>query len=133
MSKAKNESADPKFENVLCQRWPLAVITINRPEKHNAISLATLDDLHGAVDAAALDESVRVITITGAGGKAFAAGSDLSEVIDRDFRKALEPIVRGSLKNSSVLSQLLLRLTAFVWAAGLKSPWAATCGCDASK
>ena len=96
MSKGKNESADPKFENVLYAKdGPLAVITINRPEKHNAISLATLDDLHGAVDAAALDESVRVITITGAGGKAFAAGSDLSEVIDRDFRKALEPIVQG--------------------------------------
>ncbi len=96
MSKAKNESADPKFENVLYAKdGPLAVITINRPEKHNAISLGTLDDLHGAVDAAALDESVRVITITGAGGKAFAAGSDLSEVIDRDFRKALEPIVQG--------------------------------------
>ena len=96
MSKAKNESADPKFENVLYAKdGPLAVITINRPEKHNAISLATLDDLHGAVDAAALDESVRVITITGAGGKAFAAGSDLSEVVDRDFRKALEPIVQG--------------------------------------
>ena len=65
------------------------------PEKHNAISLATLDDLHGAVDEAADDDSVRVIAITGAGGKAFAAGSDLSEVINRDFKKALEPIVQG--------------------------------------
>ena len=71
MSEAKNESADPKFENVLYAKdGPLAVITINRPEKHNAISLATLDDLHGAVDAAALDDSVRVITIiTGAGAR----------------------------------------------------------------
>jgi enoyl-CoA hydratase len=89
-------STERTFENVLYSvRGPLALITINRPEKHNAISLATLDDLHGAVDEAAYDDEVRVIAITGAGGKAFAAGSDLSEVIDRDFKKALEPIVQG--------------------------------------
>lgn len=73
----------------------MALITINRPAKHNAISLGTLAELRAAAVAAADDEAVRVITITGAGDKAFAAGSDLSEVIDRDFRKALEPIVQG--------------------------------------
>ena len=74
---------------------PLALLTIERPAKHNAISLATLAELQAAVVRAELDERVRVITITGAGGRAFAAGSDLSEVIDRDLRKALEPIVQG--------------------------------------
>ena len=96
MSEATNELAGPTFEKVLYAKdGPLAVITINRPEKHNAISLATLDDLHGAVDVAVMDDSVRVIAITGAGGKAFAAGSDLSEVVDRALKKALEPIVQG--------------------------------------
>ena len=96
MSDATNDPAEPTFENVLyATEGPLAIITINRPEKHNAISLATLDDLHGAVDLAADDDNIRVIAITGAGGKAFAAGSDLSEVVDRDFKKALEPIVQG--------------------------------------
>lgn len=84
------------FDNILYEiTGPLALITINRPEKHNAISLGTLDDLLNAVDLAAYDDTVRVIAITGAGGKAFAAGSDLSEVVDRDFKKALEPIVQG--------------------------------------
>jgi enoyl-CoA hydratase len=73
----------------------LALITINRPEKMNAISLATLDDLRAAVAEAANDAAVRVIAITGAGDKAFASGSDLSEVLHRDFEKALEPIVQG--------------------------------------
>lgn len=76
-------------------RGPMALITINRPAKRNAISLATLDELHAAATAAADDESVRVITITGAGEQAFASGSDLSEVEHRDLRKALEPIVQG--------------------------------------
>ena len=85
-----------ELENVLYEvEGPLALITINRADKHNAISLDTLDDLHTAVDAAALDDEVRVIAITGAGGKSFASGSDLSEVLHRDFKKALEPIVQG--------------------------------------
>ena len=84
------------LENLLYEvQGPLALITINRADKHNAISLATLDDLHTAVDAAAEDDAVRVIATTGAGGKSFASGSDLSEVLHRDFKKALEPIVQG--------------------------------------
>lgn len=73
----------------------MALITINRADKHNAISLETLDELQQAVAVAAADDEVRVITITGAGDRAFASGSDLSEVLHRDFRKALEPIVQG--------------------------------------
>ena len=84
------------FENILYStEGPLALITINRAEKHNAISLATLDELNESVDLAAEDSNVKVIAITGAGGRSFASGSDLSEVLDRDFKKALEPIVQG--------------------------------------
>ena len=84
------------FENILYStEGPLALITINRAEKHNAISLATLADLNEAADKAAEDTDVKVIAITGAGGKSFASGSDLSEVLDRDLKKALEPIVQG--------------------------------------
>ena len=85
-----------QLDNVLYEvQGPLALITIDRADKHNAISLATLDDLHSAVDEAAADDTVRVIAITGAGGKSFASGSDLAEVLHRDFKKALEPIVQG--------------------------------------
>lgn len=84
------------YENLLYEvRGPMALVTINRPKRHNAISLATLDELHDAVVRAATDEDVRVITLTGAGDKAFASGSDLTEVLHRDFKKALEPIVQG--------------------------------------
>ena len=74
---------------------PMALITINRAEKHNAISLDTLAELQDAVAVAGADDDVRVLTITGAGGRAFASGSDLSEVLHRDLKKALEPIVQG--------------------------------------
>ena len=84
------------MDNVLYEiRGPMALITINRADKHNAISLATLEELHGAVTRATIDDAVRVLTITGAGDRAFASGSDLSEVLHRDLKKALEPIVQG--------------------------------------
>ena len=84
------------FENVLYEvRGPLALITLNRPSKRNAISLGTLEELHKAVTLAEHDEAVRVLAFTGAGDKAFASGSDLAEVEHRDLKKALEPIVQG--------------------------------------
>jgi enoyl-CoA hydratase len=84
------------FENLLYEtRGPLALITLNRPDKLHAISLATVDELHAAIAAAADDPAVRVLAITGAGDKAFAAGSDLAEVVHRDLNKALAPIVQG--------------------------------------
>jgi enoyl-CoA hydratase len=84
------------FNNILYKNIEtLALITINRPESHNSISLETLDDLNNAVDLAAADESIKVIAITGAGGKSFASGSDLNEVLERDLKKSLEPIIQG--------------------------------------
>ncbi|MGI9325033.1 MAG: enoyl-CoA hydratase/isomerase family protein [Pseudomonadales bacterium] len=84
------------YEHILYDvQGPMALITINRADKHNAISLATLDELRHSVAVAAEDEAIRVITITGAGDRAFASGSDLSEVLHRDLQKALEPIVQG--------------------------------------
>jgi enoyl-CoA hydratase len=88
--------SEKKFTCILYEvSAPLALITINRADKHNAISLKTLDELQTAVALAANDETVRAIAITGAGGRAFASGSDLNEVADRDLRKGLEPIVQG--------------------------------------
>lgn len=88
--------AEVRYDNVRYEvEGPMALITIDRADKHNAISLATLDELQDAVRRAAADDGVRVITITGAGERAFASGSDLSEVLHRDLHKALEPIVQG--------------------------------------
>lgn len=73
----------------------MALITIDRADKHNAISLDALEELHQAIGRAATDDAIRAITLTGAGDRAFASGSDLGEVLHRDFKKALEPIVQG--------------------------------------
>lgn len=55
-------------------------ITVNRPDKLNALNAATLDALHEAFRAVAADDTVRVVVLTGAGPKAFVAGADIAEM-----------------------------------------------------
>jgi len=68
------------FKNILVdQQDQLQTITINRPDKLNALNSATIGELSDALDAAENNDSVRVLIITGAGDKAFVAGADISE------------------------------------------------------
>ena len=60
-----------------------ATVTLNRPDKRNALSLELMEELIAALREASACESVRAIVIAGA-GPAFSAGHDLSEMIDRD-------------------------------------------------
>ena len=91
------------FENIKVKKIEnLCLITINRPQKYNAISLATLSELEQALDQSANDNNVKVIAFTGEGKKAFASGSDLSEVKDRNLKKALEDIESFRKNNSDM-------------------------------
>lgn len=55
----------------------VATITINRPERRNALDPSTLDGLIDAFVQARQDAAVRVVVLTGAGDRAFCAGADL--------------------------------------------------------
>ncbi|MFD7775886.1 enoyl-CoA hydratase/isomerase family protein [Streptomyces sp. NPDC001939] len=54
----------------------VAVVTLDRPERHNAIDLATVDELIAAWRGFRFDDSVRAVVITGAGDRAFCTGID---------------------------------------------------------
>lgn len=58
----------------------IATITVNRPDKLNALNAATINELHAAFREAAADDGVRALIVTGAGGKAFVAGADIGEL-----------------------------------------------------
>jgi enoyl-CoA hydratase/carnithine racemase len=57
-----------------------AVITINRPERRNAMSIGVMKGIRDALDVAARSDDVRVVVLTGAGDRAFSAGADLASI-----------------------------------------------------
>jgi 2-(1,2-epoxy-1,2-dihydrophenyl)acetyl-CoA isomerase len=76
-----------EYETVLYEKKEnIALITLNRPERLNAINLQMNRDLVDCLEAAKDDEEVRVVIITGA-GKAFCAGADVAEFASGDFKK----------------------------------------------
>lgn len=69
-----------EFENILIEKESsLAIITINRPTKLNALNKPTIEELHQALKHLEKDRETRVIIITGSGDKAFVAGADIKE------------------------------------------------------
>jgi enoyl-CoA hydratase len=60
----------------------IALITINRPAKLNALNKETIQELHDAFDEANEASSIKSIILTGSGEKAFVAGADISEFAD---------------------------------------------------
>jgi len=69
------------MHNLLLERaGDVAVLTVNRPDKLNALNDATLDELEDALREVAHDENVMALVITGAGEKAFVAGADINEL-----------------------------------------------------
>jgi enoyl-CoA hydratase len=68
----------------------VATLTLNRAERHNALSQALVDEIMAAVAQADADPEVRVIIVTGAGGKAFSAGYDIKESAQKPKRTLAE-------------------------------------------
>jgi enoyl-CoA hydratase/carnithine racemase len=71
-------------EHVLIAReGPVARVTLNRPERYNALSLALMEELREVLDRLGGDPAVRVVVLAGA-GRGFSAGHDLAEMIGRE-------------------------------------------------
>jgi len=66
-------------ELLFTQEGPLAMVTLNRPHAHNALTWAMYDGLVAACETVDTSNDIRVMMIRGAGGKAFAAGTDISQ------------------------------------------------------
>ncbi len=96
-----SEASPPDSPVAVANHGAVRVVTVNRPDKLNALNAATLDALKQAFDAAAEDAGVRCVVLTGAGPKAFVAGADISEmnglspVQGRDFSLRGQRLMRA--------------------------------------
>ena len=79
-------------ERVLLERdGDLAILTLNRPEVHNAIDLAMVNAMHAALEGLEKDLPGALV-LTGAGDRAFAAGADIEQVLHRGAAEGLQAI-----------------------------------------
>jgi 2-(1,2-epoxy-1,2-dihydrophenyl)acetyl-CoA isomerase len=83
-------------EHLLCQRQDgYAVVTLNRPERYNALTHALVADLREQIERLEAEDDVRAIVITGA-GRAFCAGADLNagpSDVEEVIRRLYNPLV----------------------------------------
>lgn len=70
-------------------------ITINRPDKMNALNIHLISEIEMAIDEAVKNESIRGIILTGSGAKAFAAGADIAEFASFSREQALQLSANG--------------------------------------
>lgn len=90
------------FRNLIsADRGAIRTLTINRPDKLNALNRETINELSIAFDQARHEDSVRVVVLAGAGEKAFVAGADIAEleafspVEAQQFSRAGQRMMRG--------------------------------------
>ena len=83
------------------RRGAVTVLTVNRPEKLNAINRATLEEIGDAVRAFTADDAQGALIITGSGSKAFIAGADIGE---------LQPLGPSAAEDISRFGQLIVNL-----------------------
>lgn len=81
----------------------IAVLTLNRPEKLNAINYAMVDRLLALLDSLETDKSVGAIILTGAGEKAFSAGGDIWE-FSASVREGPDAAVRDFVRRGQAMT-----------------------------
>lgn len=76
-----NKKYSKDYETILfAAKGPVATLTMNRPDKHNACNGKMFEEIDHALSLVERDEGIRVVVITGAGDQAFSAGVDFSEL-----------------------------------------------------
>jgi enoyl-CoA hydratase/carnithine racemase len=84
----------------------VAVITLDRPERLNAMSFELVDDLHAALDSVHADNSCRVVILTGA-GRGFCAGLDLKSIGSASVTTGLGNGPRSGLRSQAHIAALV--------------------------
>jgi enoyl-CoA hydratase/carnithine racemase len=99
---------------------PIRTITLNRPERRNALSLELMGELIAALDEVSSDSATRVVVLAAA-GKVFCSGHDLSEMLDRstdEYRHIFDVCTNLMVKLQSIPQPVIARVQGLATAAG---------------
>jgi enoyl-CoA hydratase len=112
------------FRNLLSSdRGAVRTITINRPDKLNALNRETINELQIAFEQARHDDAVHVIVLAGAGEKAFVAGADIAELSEMSPIEAqtFSRAGQGMMRTIEMLEKpVIARIQGFALGGGLE-------------
>ena len=91
------------------RRGPIALLTLNRPDKLNALNYETNDRLLRLLDGIEEDKAIRAVILTGAGERAFSAGGDIHE-FSESVKKGPDTAIRDFVRRGQAMT---LRMEAF--------------------
>jgi enoyl-CoA hydratase/carnithine racemase len=109
------------YQNICLQSdGPSAVVTLNRPQRRNALSLETMLELIDCLDAIGRDRAIRAV-ILAAAGKVFCSGHDLSEMVGRDineYRRLYDVCSELMMKIQAIPQPVIAEVQGIATAAG---------------
>src|SRR5256886_977094 len=111
-----------QFETILVRSQdPTALITLNRPDKLNAMSMVLKEELIRALHELDANETTRVVVITGAGQKAFTAGADIHEFHGRTPMEQWRMYEHGTLYDAvdRMAKPILAMINGYCFGGGL--------------
>ena len=110
-----------KFETITyAQEWPAAVVTLNRPERRNALSLELMIELTRCLDEIGRNRDARAVILRAA-GKVFCSGHDLSEMTGRDlneYRRIFDACTELMTKIQSIPQPVIAEVQGIATATG---------------
>jgi enoyl-CoA hydratase/carnithine racemase len=114
-------AAAPQYQTILLEAdGPMAIVTLNRPERRNALSLELMTELIACLDQIARRREVRVVLLRAA-GKVFCSGHDLGEMVGRDindYRQVFDVCTELMTRVQSIPQPVLVEVQGIATAAG---------------
>jgi enoyl-CoA hydratase/carnithine racemase len=110
-----------RYQNILFEvDGPIAIVTLNRPQRRNALSLELMTELIACLDEIAGDRELRVVLLRAA-GKVFCSGHDLGEMVGRDineYRRVFDVCTELMTRLTSIPQPVIAEVQGIATAAG---------------
>jgi enoyl-CoA hydratase/carnithine racemase len=121
MSELQTATTAAKYQNVLYEsEGPIATVTLNRPQRRNALSLELMTELIECLNEIAKNRNIRAVVLRAA-GKVFSSGHDLSEMVGRDineYRQVFDVCTELMTRVQSIPQPVIAEVQGIATAAG---------------
>ncbi|MBW1772467.1 MAG: enoyl-CoA hydratase/isomerase family protein [Deltaproteobacteria bacterium] len=92
-----------EFQNIRFQKKEnIGILTVDRPKALNALNTQTIQEMCSVFKEVKMDDTLRLLIITGAGEKAFIAGADIGEIQELTLKNGLEFLQAGHQMNRDI-------------------------------